>query len=195
MCLGPTIRTHSKEELVLQNLFTYIYIPNTHIIYFQNIMLMLPSAFHSKCSSDCSNVYYSLRKCLSKLVQRIAIWSISLLSALSHICKHAHPVFCVCPNHSKEFRAASVFNPPSKELWISCWVRKNACKDMLHAPSHFLLCVILPAWLLDANFPPICYHCGDLRRRFWKSQNSCFSLFQNTRHIFWDEKPSWTLSV
>ena len=30
MCLGPTIRTHSKEELVLRNLFTYI--PNTHII-------------------------------------------------------------------------------------------------------------------------------------------------------------------
>ena len=46
------------------------------------------------------------------------------------------------------------------------------------------------------EFSLICYHCGDLRRRFWKSPNSCFSrLFQNTRHIFWDEKPSWTLSV
>ena len=117
-CVPWTYNTHTfkRRTSTSKLIYIYIYIPNTHIIYFQNIILMLPSAFHSKCSSNCSNVYYSLRKCLSKLVQRIAIWSISLLSALSHICKHAHPVFCVCPNHSKEFRATSVFNPPSKEL-------------------------------------------------------------------------------
>ena len=45
------------------------------------------------------------------------------------------------------------------------------------------------------EFSLICYHCGDLRRRFWKSPNSCSSLFQNTQHIFWSEKPSWTWSV
>ena len=116
-CVPWTYNTHTfkRRTSTSRNLFTYI--PNTHIICtpFQNIMLMLASAFHSKCSSDCSNVYYSLRKCLSKLVQRIAIWSISLLRAQSHICKHAHPVFYVCLNHSKEFRATSVFNPPSKE--------------------------------------------------------------------------------
>ena len=33
MCLGPTIRTHSKEELVLQNLFTYIYSQHSYNIF------------------------------------------------------------------------------------------------------------------------------------------------------------------
>ena len=166
MCLGPTIRTHSKEELVLQNLFTYIYIPNTHIIYFQNIMLMLPSAFHSKCSSDCSNVYYSLRKCLSKLVQRIAIWSISLLSALSHICKHAHPVFCVCPNHSKEFRATSVFNPPLKRIVNFMLGEKKRLQRYATCTFAFSPVCNFTCMTFRREFSLICYHCGDLRRRF-----------------------------
>ena len=32
MCLGPTMRTHSKEELVHRNLFTYIYSQHSYNI-------------------------------------------------------------------------------------------------------------------------------------------------------------------
>ena len=95
-CVPWTYNTHTfkRRTSTSRNLFTYI--PNTHIICtpFQNIMLMLPSAFHSKCSSNCSNVYYSLRKCLSKLVQRIAIWSRYLYSEPSHTFANM-PILCV----------------------------------------------------------------------------------------------------
>ena len=45
------------------------------------------------------------------------------------------------------------------------------------------------------EFSLICYHCGDLRRRFWKSQNSCFSLFQTHNTSFKVKNQSWTWSV
>ena len=146
MCLGPTIRTHSKEELVLRNLFTYI--PNFHIIrtpfskYHADAAVCLPCPMFFRLFKRILLITQGLVKAGSTNRYLVYIFT---QSPVTHLQTCPSCVLCVPQSFQRIQGNFRFLIPRQKNCEFHAGREKNACKDMLHAPSHFLLCVILPA--------------------------------------------------
>ena len=166
MCLGPTIRTHSKEELVLRNLFTYI--PNFHIIctpfskYHADAAVCLPCPMFFRLFKRILLITQVLVKAGSTNRYLVYIFT---QSPVTHLQTCPSCVLCV-PQSFQGIQGNVRFLIPVKRIVNFMLGEKKRLQRYATCTFAFSPVCNFTCMTFRREFSLICYHCGDLRRRF-----------------------------